>query len=101
MRKGVFVLVLALALSLAVAGCQGGKSATSSSSTPFIGGSEGLRVSFVENAPPVEVLDNPLEKTKPGDRTQIMKFDVILKLENVGEQDIAALHRMASSASGS
>lgn len=78
MRKGVLVLVLALALSLAVAGCQGGKSATSSSSTPFIGGSEGLRVSFVDNAPPSEILDN---KQTP--------FDITLRVENVGETDVA------------
>ena len=88
MQKGVLVPVL-LALALVIAGCQsGGKGKVSSSSTPFIGGSEGLRVSFVENAPPTEVLDNP----KPTDTTnsQVQKFDVILKLDNVGEQDIAA-----------
>ena len=84
MQKGVLVLFLALAL--VIAGCQGGgKGAVSSSSTPFIGGSEGLRVSFVENAPPTEVLDNP----KPTDKTQVQKFDVILRLENAGEQDVA------------
>lgn len=88
MRKGVLILVLALALVLA--GCKGGdKGSASSSSTPFIGGSEGLKVSFVENAPPNEVLDNPLEKTKPVDKSQVMNFDIILKVENVGEQDIA------------
>ncbi len=85
MRKGVLVLVL-LALALVVAGCTGGNDGTSSSSTPFIGGSEGLRVGFVENAPPSEVLDN----SKPADKTQVQKFDIILKLENVGEQDILA-----------
>ncbi|MBI2175902.1 hypothetical protein HYU40_00945 [Candidatus Woesearchaeota archaeon] len=85
MQKGVIVLAL-LALALAVAGCQGGGKTVSSSSTPFIGGSEGLRVSFVENAPPTEVLDNP----KPADKTQVQKFDVILRVENVGEQDVAA-----------
>ena len=87
MQKGVLILLLAMAI--VIAGCQGGdKTKTSSSSTPFIGGSEGLRVSFVENAPPAEVLDNP----KPTDTTksQVQKFDVILKFDNAGEQDIAA-----------
>ncbi len=79
MQKGVLVLVL-LAMALVVAGCQGGgKGAVSSSSTPFIGGSEGLRVSFLDNAPPKEILDN-----------KQMSFDVILRLENVGERDIPA-----------
>lgn len=84
MRKEVLVLVL-LALALVVAGCQGGGDNRTSSSTPFIGGSEGLRVSFVENAPPNEVLDNQ----EPVNKDKIQKFDIILKLENAGEQDIA------------
>ena len=82
MRKEVFVLVLALAL--VVAGCKPGQTTTTSSSTPFVGGTEGLRVTFVDNAPPKEVLDNP----RAGDASQVMKFDVALRLENVGEQDV-------------
>ncbi len=76
MRKGVLVLVL-LAMALVVAGCQGG-TPPQSSSTPFIGGSEGLRVSFVANAPPAEILDD-----------KQMNFDIIMRLEIVGEQDVA------------
>lgn len=85
MRKGVLAVVFVL-LALAVAGCSGGENgAVSSASTPFIGGTEGVRVSFLENAPPKETLDNP----KPSDKSQISNFDIALKVENVGEQDIA------------
>ncbi|MEK6854117.1 MAG: hypothetical protein AABX60_02165, partial [Nanoarchaeota archaeon] len=85
MRKEVFVLILALALI--VAGCKGGeKGALSSAATPFIGGTEGVRISFLENAPPRETLDNP----KPADKSQISNFDIALRVENVGEQKIPA-----------
>lgn len=75
-KEVLFVLVIALAVF--IAGCQGGQSTTSSSSTPFIGGSEGLQVRFLENAPPSEILDN---KQTP--------FDITLRVENVGETDVA------------
>src|SRR3989338_3898042 len=90
MRKGV--LVLALAVALLVAGCSGGgdDGKTGSSNRPFFGGTESLRVSFMENSPPEEVLDNPLEKSAPSDKSQVMDFDIILRVENVGEQDVAA-----------
>ncbi len=85
MRKGVLAVVFVL-LVLAVAGCSGGeKGAASSSTTPFIGGTEGLRISFLENAPPRETLDNPT----PADKSQISNFDIAMRVENVGEQKIA------------
>lgn len=85
MRKEVLVVLL-IAIALAVAGCKGGggKSAVSSSSTPFIGGTEAVRIAFLDNAPPKETLDNP----QPATKTEISKFDVVLRVENVGEQDI-------------
>ncbi len=82
MRKGVLVLVL-LALALVVAGCQGNKP-TTSSSTPFIGGTEGLTAKFAENSPPTEVTDS--QKDAAG--KLINTFDIVLLLENVGEVDI-------------
>lgn len=89
MRKGVLAVVFVL-LALAVAGCKGGeKGAVSSASTPFIGGTEGLRISFLENAPPRETLDNPkasLDKSK----WELSMFDIAMRVENVGEQKIAA-----------
>ncbi len=95
MRKGVLVLVLALAL--VIAGCKGGEKGTASSSTtPFIGGTEGLRISFLENAPPRETLDNPkainAKGTPETDRAkwELSKFDIAMRVENVGEQKILA-----------
>ena len=83
MRKEVFVLVLALLL--AIAGCTSGdNNTTTSSNTPFVGGAEGLRVSFVDNAPPREILDNP----KPQDESQVMRFEIAVKLDNMGEQEV-------------
>src|SRR3990167_5149663 len=83
MRKEVFALVLAFALLLA--GCKGGSgdSGTSSSSTPYIGGTEALRIGFQEGAPPTETVDNPYAPVTG----ELSKFDVSLKLENVGEYD--------------
>ncbi len=86
MRKEVIAILLAV-VALTLAGCQStSKTPGSGSSTPFFGGNEGLKVSFVENAPPSEVLDNPT----PGDKTKAMRFDIVLRAENVGEQDVAA-----------
>ncbi len=87
MRKGVLVVLL-IAIVLALAGCKSGdkSGSVSSSATPFIGGAEGVRISFLENAPPKETLDNP----KPGTLTELSKFDIVLRVENVGEQDVPA-----------
>ncbi|MBI2145252.1 hypothetical protein HYU18_02910 [Candidatus Woesearchaeota archaeon] len=85
MRKEVCAVLLVV-LVLAIAGCKGGdKGSVSSASTPFIGGTEGVRVGFLENAPPKETLDNPTGK--PADNSE---FDIALRVENVGEQDIPA-----------
>lgn len=82
MKKGV-ILVLFVALAIVVAGCQGGQKGQVSSSTPFIGGVEGLTAKFAENSPPVEVTDAQIESGK-----LVNTFDIVLLLENVGEADI-------------
>jgi hypothetical protein len=77
MKKVVWILVIAL--SVFIAGCSGGgDDGTSSSSTPFIGGSQGIEINFLEGAPPSEILDD-----------KQVDFDIVLNVENVGEQDIA------------
>lgn len=47
--------------------------------TPFVGGDKGLAMSFVEGAPPDSVVDNGQ-----------FPFQVVLKIENKGEHDVAA-----------
>lgn len=83
MKKGVFVLLLAL-IAVVIAGCQGGGDKGVSSTTPFIGGTEGLTAKFAENSPPAEVTD--AQKDTSG--KLINTFDIVLLLENVGEVDI-------------
>ncbi|MBI3036321.1 hypothetical protein HYY73_00990 [Candidatus Woesearchaeota archaeon] len=86
MKKGV-VLVLLMAFALVIAGCKGGdKGVTSSSSTPFIGGAEGLTAKFAENSPPPEVTD--AQKNPAGAITPTFPFDIVVLLENVGEYDV-------------
>ena len=62
---------------LILAGCASENKSTVTKSSTFIGGSEGVTVEFLENAPPAEVFDN---NTYP--------FDVSVKLENKGEYDV-------------
>ena len=82
MRKVVLFLVLALAI--VIAGCQGGQKGQVSSTTPFIGGTEGLTAKFAENSPPPEVTD--LQTDSNG--KLINTFEIVVLLENVGEVDV-------------
>jgi major membrane immunogen (membrane-anchored lipoprotein) len=69
------VLIALLLISLVfIFGC--GKEDKTSGGV-FIGGTKGLDISFVEDQPPEEVLDDNQEE-----------FDITLLLENVGEYDI-------------
>lgn len=72
MKKSLFSLLIILLL----AGCAPNDSSPTKSST-FVGGSEGITIEFLQNAPPSEVFDN---NTFP--------FDVSVKLENEGEFDV-------------
>ncbi len=74
MNKGI-VLVIILAMTLFLSGC-GGQTA---SGNTFIGGTEGLKVSFLPGSPP--------EKTTDGVTSG---FGIVVKLENVGENSVAA-----------
>ncbi|MBW2971221.1 hypothetical protein KY320_03615 [Candidatus Woesearchaeota archaeon] len=75
MRKELLVL-MGLVL-VVLAGCKGKN--TVSASDPFLGGTTGLLISFMEDAPPVEVYDG-------GD----FPFDIVVKLTNDGVSDVAA-----------
>ncbi|MFQ5474237.1 MAG: hypothetical protein ACE5DM_00205 [Candidatus Nanoarchaeia archaeon] len=74
MRKLLVILMIcSVALLL---GCGEKKEQTTSTGSQFVGGSEGLGISFVEGTPPPEVLD----KDQP--------FGISIKLSNKGEYDI-------------
>lgn len=69
------VLLLALMTACSSGGNQGGASA--GVSTPFIGGSQGLKIDFMEGAPPPEVYDGGT-----------YDFSVTTRIENVGEHTV-------------
>ncbi len=75
MRSHALLLVLAV---IFIAACQPSQQ-TPSTSTPFIGGTNGLLINFAPNAPPAEVVD--------GNR---FPFSVIVSIENAGEYDVPA-----------
>lgn len=75
--KPVLIIFFVFAVGILTAGCNGG--GPTSSETPFIGGTTGLLMSFMEDAPPIEIYDG-------GEFT----FPVVIKLKNEGEWDIAA-----------
>jgi len=67
------IIILAI---LMLYGCTGGDQ-TTTTSDPFVGGTTGLKLDFVEGAPPKEAYD---KGTFP--------FDVAVQLENVGETNV-------------
>ncbi|MDO8642943.1 MAG: hypothetical protein Q7R76_05190 [Candidatus Woesearchaeota archaeon] len=76
-RMPVLVVLFALlAFSLTLAGCAEQKQGISTS-TPFLGGTNGLLVSFVREAPPESITDDGK-----------YPFGVAIQLENGGEADV-------------
>ena len=71
MMKKIVLMVLLLVLTA----CGGQKQ---NAASPFLEGTTGVRVNFIQDAPPAEVYD----------RGQF-PFEVALQLENVGETDVA------------
>lgn len=74
MKKILFLIAASLLL---LAGCGDGATTTGSGYDPFIGGSEGLELTFISSAPPDEVYDNDK-----------FPFSVTVELENLGEYDL-------------
>ena len=73
--KKSYILLLSLLLVLFIAGCDNAGRA----SGRFIGGDKGLEITFIEQEPPNEILDNGEDE-----------FDITLRLRNVGESNIQA-----------
>ena len=77
-EKYMTLIVFSIILSLFIAGCAGGGEVTGGApTTPFLGGTQGLAIGFLEGSPPEEVTD--------GD---IFPFNAIVSLKNMGETDI-------------
>jgi hypothetical protein len=74
MKNSIIMAVVVMSV-LFLAGCTGGGN-QSSSTAPFVGGTSGLVVSFVDNAPPAMVTDTDFP------------FNIIVNLENAGEFSI-------------
>ncbi|GIU69345.1 MAG: hypothetical protein KatS3mg002_0581 [Candidatus Woesearchaeota archaeon] len=73
MRTTIILTMLAL---LILSGCS---DSTNKGGKAFIGGTEGLRTSFLGGNPPNEIFDN-----------RQSTFAIVVKLENIGEDDIDA-----------
>lgn len=74
--KKIFI-ILAVVLLISLTGC--GIEETPISSTPFLEGTTGFLINFLEDAPPKEVYDGG-----------VFPFEVVVKLKNDGEWDVAA-----------
>ncbi len=71
------ILILTIAAMLVLTGCTNTKQAKID--TPFIGGTEGVKMNFITGAPPDQIFD--------GGKGE---FGVFVELENVGEADVPA-----------
>src|SRR3989338_9546291 len=77
MIKKYLVAISLIGLFFFAVGCNE-QTTDSKDETPFVGGTAGLLIDFVEDSPPAEVTDG-------GN----FPFDVVVKLENPGERAIA------------
>ena len=77
-EKHITFIVFSIILLLFIAGCGGGEVTGGAPTTPFLEGTQGLAIGFLEGSPPDEVTD--------GD---IFPFQAIISLKNMGESDVA------------
>ena len=75
-KKHITLIVFGVILSLFIAGCGGGEVTGGDSTTPFLEGTQGLEIGFLQGSPPKEISDI----TFP--------FDVVVSLKNQGEHDV-------------
>ncbi len=74
------ILILILASLFILPACKGKKTSAVDTTTPFIGGANGLRASFIEGAPPEYIFD---KGNYP--------FGISVKLENLGEDPLEVM----------
>ena len=79
MAKAFHIIIICILALFIIAGCQGSKSnnAGAAPRTPFLGGTEGLQVKFIDGSPPKEVTDSGT-----------FDFQSIVSLKNKGEFDL-------------
>ena len=76
MKKKLLLILLAISL-LVIAACDDGAGTTPGGQTGFVGGTKGIDVTFVTNAPPERVADQGQEE-----------FEVVVELTNKGEHEV-------------
>src|SRR3989338_1160116 len=76
-KRELKLIAFSAVFLLFIAGCGSGDVATGAPTTPFLGGTQGLEISFLEGSPPAEVTD--------GDT---FPFQALVRLKNIGEHDI-------------
>ena len=76
MRITKFLIIISIMTLLLLAGCNNESEGQQSRSSKFIGGTEGLRIEFVDGTPPKEVLDSG------------QQFGATIKLSNQGEHTV-------------
>lgn len=74
--RNILIIGFVLASMMILAGCGAGNE-VGPSRTPFVGGANGLVMSFVEGAPPAEVFDDGQ-----------FPFSINVRIENLGEHDV-------------
>lgn len=75
MKRELFVISL-IVLLLMVSAQEGCEQTPTGKENPFVGGTEGILIDFVEGAPPPEVFD------------QGHPFEIVVRLQNKGEADV-------------
>lgn len=76
-KRDVILVVFSVILLLLMAGCTGGKTVAGAPTTPFMGGTQGLEIGFLEGTPPDEVTDGGY-----------FDFQAMVGLKNLGEYDL-------------
>ena len=85
-KKNLKFIVLSAILLFLVSACNSGPKDTGGApKTPFLGGTSGLQVGFLEGSPPAEVSDG-----------NSFPFQAIVSVKNNGETDIAATNAKTS-----
>lgn len=83
MKSKNLLVFLAIFLFVFAVGCKGGDKddETTSTGNPYVGGTEGLKMTFVDGAPPEEIYDK-------GTMAEAYPFEVLVDVENVGESAV-------------
>jgi hypothetical protein len=76
-KRSLTLIVFSVVFLLFIAGCDGGPVASGAPTTPFLGGTQGLEIGFLEGSPPDEVTDG-----------NSFDFQALIRIKNIGEFDL-------------